>query len=88
MNSSQYVESCTKFLSNFQSLPKHLNYGTAGFRDKYDLLGFDCVFAKVGILACLLSRISHSHCIGIVITASHNPECDNGIKIVDKDGGI
>ena len=29
-----------------------------------------------------------SRCIGLMVTASHNAECDNGVKLVDADGGM
>ncbi|NWX24195.1 AGM1 mutase, partial [Aegotheles bennettii] len=57
-----------------------LQYGTAGFRTKAEQL--DHVMFRMGLLAVLRSRAVGST-IGIMVTASHNPEEDNGVKLVD-----
>ncbi|CAE7569972.1 uap1l1, partial [Symbiodinium microadriaticum] len=65
---------------------KPMKYGTAGFRDEWTKL--HAIFVRMGMMAALRSRSSGGKCTGVMITASHNPEKDNGIKIVDTDGGM
>ncbi|KAJ1425282.1 hypothetical protein B484DRAFT_397966 [Ochromonadaceae sp. CCMP2298] len=65
---------------------KALAYGTAGFRDKFDL-PLDHVFVRMGVLAAIRSMFVSS-AVGAVVTASHNAEADNGLKLVDFDGGM
>ncbi|XP_067845263.1 phosphoacetylglucosamine mutase [Heptranchias perlo] len=57
-----------------------LQYGTAGFRAKAEQL--DHVMYRMGLLAVLRSKKTQST-IGVMVTASHNPEEDNGVKLVD-----
>ncbi|KAM4042801.1 phosphoacetylglucosamine mutase [Anomaloglossus baeobatrachus] len=60
-----------------------LQYGTAGFRTKAEHL--DHVMYRMGLLAVLRSKKTKA-VIGVMVTASHNPEEDNGVKLVDPMG--
>lgn len=60
-----------------------LEYGTAGFRAKAEQL--DHVMYRMGLLSVLRSKKTAST-IGVMVTASHNPEEDNGVKLVDPHG--
>lgn len=59
-------------------------YGTAGFRTRADSL--DSVMFRMGLLAVLRSKAKSGQVIGVVVTASHNPVHDNGVKLVDPFG--
>ncbi|XP_076247835.1 phosphoglucomutase 3-like protein nst isoform X2 [Calliopsis andreniformis] len=60
-----------------------IQYGTAGFRTKAEYL--DHVLYRMGLLAVLRSK-SKNAAIGLMITASHNIESDNGVKLIDPAG--
>ncbi|SMN22954.1 similar to Saccharomyces cerevisiae YEL058W PCM1 Essential N-acetylglucosamine-phosphate mutase [Maudiozyma saulgeensis] len=61
-------------------------YGTAGFRDKAAVL--DTVMFTTGIIASLRSMSHQGKAVGVMITASHNPPMDNGVKIIEPDGSM
>lgn len=61
----------------------HPSYGTAGFRSKAHLL--PSTIFRCGILMALRS-LKTDKVTGICITASHNPACDNGVKLVEPTG--
>ncbi|XP_072528813.1 phosphoacetylglucosamine mutase [Salminus brasiliensis] len=80
---SQFEEVFQK--SSLHPKPKGLTlqYGTAGFRTVAKHL--DHVMFRMGLLATLRSKQTKST-IGVMVTASHNPEEDNGVKLIDPMG--
>lgn len=62
-------------------------YGTAGFRMNASLM--PPVVYRVSMLAAALSSSKYGgQAMGIMLTASHNPVADNGVKLVGPDGGM
>ena len=74
-------------ISLYPKQTKHILYGTAGFRDDISV-PLQPIFLRVGILAAIRSLHQNSEIVGVMITASHNPEQDNGVKMIDNDGGM
>lgn len=60
-----------------------LHYGTAGFRSTAKNLP-SCVL-RCAMLMALRSKLTESQ-VGFIITASHNPEEDNGLKLINHEG--
>lgn len=63
---------------------KTYTYGTAGFRYEAPFMKPICL--RVGLFMDYLSKYFFPDALGIVISASHNPKEDNGLKLISPDG--
>eukprot|EP00917_Polyrhabdina_sp_WS-2016_P023658 GHVP01051246.1.p2 GENE.GHVP01051246.1~~GHVP01051246.1.p2 ORF type:complete len:112 (-),score=7.09 GHVP01051246.1:248-583(-) len=61
------------------------HYGTAGFRGPAFTLQDVCI--RCGAAASVIS-VRRKAAVGLCLTASHNPVEDNGVKIIDSNGGM
>ncbi|KAI0567390.1 Phosphoglucomutase/phosphomannomutase alpha/beta/alpha domain I [Gracilaria domingensis] len=66
--------------------PAYLAYGTAGFRGLATNL-YEAVL-RCGVLAACRSHVLGGKAVGVMVTASHNPPADNGLKLVEPDGSM
>lgn len=62
---------------------RRISYGTAGFRGKASEI--ERIFFHVGLISALKCIQSKAN-IGLMITASHNPVEDNGVKLIESNG--
>ncbi|CAK9785015.1 phosphoacetylglucosamine mutase [Cutaneotrichosporon oleaginosum] len=78
------LQTIAKAADQYPKPPVTFGYGTAGFRTLGERL--PSVIFRVGMLAVLRSQRLNGATIGVMVTASHNPEPDNGVKLVDPAG--
>ena len=71
--------------ATYKVIDKKFAYGTAGFRTLASTL--DRVCFRAGLLAAIRAKL-HGGLAGVMVTASHNPKQDNGLKIFEKDGSM
>ncbi|KAL6905409.1 hypothetical protein ACP4OV_003010 [Aristida adscensionis] len=90
MAADQEQEQRRRLLAAASSFPlpqgTKFSYGTAGFRAEGATMA--PAVCRAAVLAALRSLRLGGAATGLVITASHNPVRDNGVKIADPDGGM
>jgi phosphoacetylglucosamine mutase len=76
-----------KYVNTYvKDIGRHITYGTAGFRTHQKYLDHVCL--RVGLFQGLVAKLHPEISLGIVLSASHNPIEDNGLKQSDFEGDM
>lgn len=81
--SHNFTDITPEFADSIRTSGKTIRYGTSGMRDKVEVI--QSISYRFGLAVAELSKGYSPEAIGLIVTASHNHICDNGVKVVNNE---